>query len=104
MGVISGEHLFPASIFRPDESSEIGDLEFRPLTVMRTGFNLQSGRIVFENETPVEFRLQERAWRYRYPGKEGDIHISNRLRLEILADPECSPLSAGDSLVVTQNP
>jgi hypothetical protein len=104
MGVISCEQLFPASIFRPDESSQIGVLEISPPTATCIGFNRQSGRIVFEGETSIEFRLKERAWRYRYPGKEGDIHISNRWRLEIVAAPERSLLSAGHSLVVTQKP
>jgi hypothetical protein len=112
MGSISAEKLLPPQWIRPDDALPIGTLEVpKEVTAMCVGFNRRSGdEIFFEGETPLFFRWSERLWRYRYPGKDGGERISQRFRLEIIADPnhkdfeKRSHLCPGNKLVVVREP
>ncbi len=106
MGQICAENLFPPHWSRPDDAQPIGTWSPSPaLTATCVGFAPRHGdEILFEGETPLQVRWSERTWRYRYPGKDGAVRISNRWRMEIIADPKQTHLRPGNNLVVVREP
>jgi hypothetical protein len=64
----------------------------------------RNGEIVFEEETPIDPRIVERTWRFRYPAKDGNAQSINAWRLEILVEATRKHLRHGHTAVVAQEP
>jgi hypothetical protein len=105
MGKISFENLLP-EIFRPAHSEPIAAWRLPPATTATLiGFQRKQGEpIVYEGETPINVRLMERLWRFRYKGDATEL-TSSRWRLEIVVASNANgPLQPGHMLVVAQRP
>jgi hypothetical protein len=107
VGSIRLEDLLPEEFVRPDDASPIGAWRLPiDLTATCVGFNPPNcvGEVLFEEETPIQIRLCERTWCYRYPGEHGSIHITNRWRLEIIVDSKQTRLRPECVAVIAQEP
>lgn len=106
MASISLDQLLPSYFSRPDDAFPIGTWAMPTgLTAMCAGFSpLSNGEVVFEKETPIQLRLCERTWRYKYSGQSERMYVTSRWRLEILADPKLTHLRPGHTIVVAQEP
>jgi len=105
MAKISLRDLLPER-FRPDDSAPVAAWKLPPKSaITRVGFDRQASRkIVYEDESPIQLRLCERNWRYRYAGQTS-VESDQRWRLELIVDSkEAGPLEPGHVAVVAQEP